>query len=61
MLDERILKKKKYDRLWQKEHKKKFACDLNIDEYFELEELLKKHNITKVQLVRNAIVELKKK
>lgn len=61
MVDERIIKKKKYDRNWQKEHKRKFACDLNIDEYLELEELLKKYNLTKVQLVRNAIAELKRK
>ncbi len=61
MVDDRIMKKKNYDRKWQKEHKKKFACDLNIDEYLELEKLLKKHKLTKVQLVRNAIAELKSK
>lgn len=52
---------KEYIINWQKEHKTKFAVDLNKDEYKELCDLLLKHNLTKVQFVRNAFEELKKK
>ncbi len=52
---------KKYIINYIKTHKKRFACDLNLDEYKEIELLLKKHKLTKVQFLRNAIEELKKK
>lgn len=52
---------KKYIQEYIKEHKKQFKVDLNIDEYNELKELLKKNNLSNVQFVRNAITELKKR
>lgn len=52
---------KKYIQEYIKEHKKQFKVDLNIDEYNELKELLKKNNLSNVQFVRNAIAELKKR
>lgn len=57
--------KKKFDQTkyiteYRKKHKKQFNVDLNIDEYNELEKLLKKCNITKAQFLRNSIEELKK-
>lgn len=58
-------KKKKFNQKeyiinYIKSHKKRFACDLNIDEYEELELLLKNKGLSKVQFLRNAIQELKK-
>lgn len=52
--------KKEYDVAYHKLHKKKFAVDLNIKEYEELDCLLKSKNMTKVDFVRNAINDLKK-
>ena len=51
--------KSKYDMDYRKNHKKQFNIDLNIDEYEELEELLKKHNLTKVNFVRKSMEILK--
>lgn len=51
--------KRKYDIEYRKKKKKQFTVDLNIDEYDELVECLKKHNLTKVGLVRNALRDLK--
>lgn len=51
----------KYIQEYKKEHKKQFKVDLNKEEHQELKELLKKHNLTNVQFVRNAIEDLKKK
>ncbi len=53
--------KKKYDIEYINTHKRHLNVKLNIKELEELEELLKKKNMTKVQFVRNAIEELKKK
>lgn len=50
---------KKYILEYKKNHKKQFKVDLNIQEYIELKELLKMHNLTNVQFVRNAILDLK--
>lgn len=50
--------KKEYDINYRKKHKKQFNVDLNIEEYEELEELLKKKNMAKVDLVRYAIKKL---
>lgn len=52
--------KRKYDIEYIKTHKKQFKVNLNIDEFDNLEILLKKKNLTKVQFLRNAIEELKK-
>ena len=51
----------KYIQEYVKIHKKQFKVDLNIDEHKELKELLKQHNLSNVQFVRNAIEDLKKK
>ncbi len=51
----------KYIQEYIKQHKKQFKVDLNIDEHKELKELLKKHSLSNVQFVRNAIEDLKKK
>ena len=53
--------KKKYDIEYNKLHKKQFKVNLNIEEYNILCELLKLKNLSKVQFVRNALEELKKK
>ncbi len=52
---------KKYIIEWNKKNKKQFKVNLNIPEYEELKELLKKNNLSNVQFIRNAIEELKKK
>ena len=49
----------KADKEEKKKHKKAFNTDLNIDEYEEMQKLLEKHNMTKVNLVRYAIKKLK--
>ena len=46
---------------YRKKHKSQFNVDLNIEEKEELEILLKKHGLTKVQFLRNAINDLKQK
>lgn len=38
---------------------RKFACDLHIDEYAEIHEFLKSHNISKVGFVRESFKKLK--
>jgi hypothetical protein len=52
--------KKQYDIEYKKKKKKQFKVDLNIDEYEELEKLLKAKGMTKVQLVREGLERLKK-
>ena len=52
--------KKQYDIDYKKKKKKQFKVDLNIDEYEELEQLLKAKGMTKVQLVREGLERLKK-
>lgn len=51
----------KYIQEYVKLHKKQFKVDLNKDEHAELKDLLKKHNLSNVQFVRNAIENLKNK
>lgn len=51
----------KYIQEYIRLNKKQFKVDLNIDEYQELKELLKKNNLSNVQFVRNAINNLKDK
>lgn len=51
--------KKQYDIEYKKKKKKQFKVDLNIDEYEELEQLLKAKGMTKVQLVREGLERLK--
>ena len=46
---------------YKKAHKRQFKVDLNIDEKEELDKLLEKANLTKVQFVRNAKKELEKR
>lgn len=53
--------KKKYDIEYKKSHKCQFKVDLNPDEMGTLNELLKKLGMTKVQFVREALEELKKR
>lgn len=49
----------KYIQEYNKEHYKAFKVDLKVEELEELEEMLKKKNLTKAQFLRNAIKELK--
>ena len=53
--------KNKYDIAYHKEYYSQFKVDLKKEEKRELDLLLKKKNLTKVQFIRNAINELKKK
>lgn len=53
--------KAKYDIEYKKKNKKQFKVELNLDEMDELNKLLKKYNLTKIQFVRNAIIDLKQK
>ncbi len=57
---EKKFDKQQYDIDYRKRFKKQFNVDLNIEEYNELNDLLTKHNLTKVQFLRNAISSLKK-
>lgn len=59
-MEKKEFNKTEYDIDYRKKHKKQFNADLNIDEMEELEELLKKKNLTKIQFLRNAIKDLKK-
>ena len=52
---------KEYIKEYKKNHKKQFKVELNKDEHNELKELLKSHNLTNVQFVRNAMQDLKSK
>ena len=51
----------KYQQEFNKKHYKAFKVDLKKEEMLELENLLKKFNLTKAQFLRNAIKELKTK
>ena len=51
--------KKKYNAEYDKLHKRKFAAALKIDEYAEIDEFLKRHNINKAQFVRLSYQRLK--
>lgn len=53
--------KKKYDKKYRDKYKHQFNVDLNIEEYEELSKLLELKKISKVDFVRNAFQELKKK
>lgn len=53
--------KQKYDTKYKKEHYSQFKVDLIKEEYQELCNLLEKKGIKKVDFVRNAFKELKKK
>lgn len=53
--------KRKYDIEYIKTHKKQFKVNLDIKFYDNLNLLLKEKNLTKVQFVKNAYEELKKK
>ncbi len=57
---EKKFNKVKYDIEYRKKHKKSILIDLNIDEYEELQKLLHIANISKTQLFRNAIADLRK-
>lgn len=50
----------KYIQQYIKEHKKRFACDLNKEEFEELEKILKEKGLKKVEFLRNSIENLKK-
>lgn len=45
---------KEYKKKWGKDHKKQFNVSLDIDEYEEIDETLKKLNIDKVCFLRTA-------
>lgn len=50
----------KYINEWKKKNgKRKFSTDINDGEMKELEDLLKKHNLTKASFLRYAIEKLK--
>lgn len=51
---------KKYIQEYNKQHYKAFKVDLKVEELESLDELLKKHNLTKAQFLRDAIEALKK-
>ena len=58
---EKKFDKKRYDIEYKKKYLKQFKVDLPIDYYNNLCDLLMKKNLTKVQFVKNAYEELKKK
>lgn len=45
----------KYITNWQKENKKQFKVSLNKEEFEKADNLLKKHNLSKIQFVRLAL------
>ena len=51
----------KYIQEYNKKHYKTFKVDLKIDEMEKLNNLLKKHKLTKAQFLRDAIKELEKR
>ena len=53
--------KRKYDYEYRLEHYKEFRCYLSIDEFNELNDLIKENKLSKSDFIRNAIKELKKK
>lgn len=50
----------KYITNWQKENKKQFKVSLNKEEFEKADNLLKKHNLSKIQFVRLALKALEK-
>lgn len=60
-MKEKKFNKSKYDIEYIKTHKKQFKVNLDISLYNELDLFLKKKGITKVDFVKNAFKELKKK
>lgn len=50
----------KYNNLYNKIHNKQFNCSLKIEEYDEICNFLKFHNINKSQFIREAYKHLKK-
>lgn len=50
----------KYIQEYNKEHYKTFKVDLKVEEWEELESILKSKGITKAQFLRNAIKSIKK-
>lgn len=60
-MQEKKFDKKKYDIEFHKKFYSQFKVALKNEEYNELCDLLKKKNISKVDFVRNAFKELKKK
>ena len=61
MKDNKKFDKRKYDIEYIKKHKKQFKVNLDKLFYDELDRLLKDKKITKVDFVKNAFIELKKK
>ena len=51
----------KYIQEYNKTHYKTFKVDLKVEEMDELNNLLKKHKLTKAQFLRNSINKLKKR
>lgn len=51
----------KYIQEYNKTHYKTFKVDLKVEEMDELNNLLKKHKLTKAQFLRNSIDKLKKR
>lgn len=60
-MDVKKFDKRKYDIEYIKTHKKQFKVNLDNDVYDELVSLLKEKDITKIDFVKNAFKELKKK
>lgn len=60
-MQEKKFDQKAYKNKWRKEKKSQINFEINPDEKEEFEELLKKHNLKKIQFFRNAVEELKKK
>lgn len=61
MEEKKKFDKRKYDIEYIKTHKRQFKVNLDISFYNELDKLLKDKKITKVDFVKNAFEELKKK
>lgn len=51
----------KYIQGYKKEHYKRFLVDLTVEEYEELEKLLKKNKLSKATFLRESIKNLKEK
>ena len=60
-MDKKKFDKRKYDIEYIRTHKKQFKVNLDNSLYDKLDLLLKEKNLTKVQFVKNAYEELKKK
>ncbi len=59
MKNKETFNQSKYIQNWKKEHKKQFKVDLNIDEYSELDQMLKTLKIEKASFLRKAIKNFK--